>query len=383
MLATWVEISRTALLSNIWQLRRLQGQGEFGVVVKSNAYGHDMLVISSLVEDLLEVTWLCTAGVEEALLLRAAGCTKKILAMAYHNDAAPRDFIGQNIDVMVDDLDSVKELNACATNVKARIRVHVKVDTGLSRRGIMPHAVIGFIGALQSQCPAIELVGIFTHLADTSTADTVSMREQLDLFNTVLQNLSLVGITLPYTHAFSSGVLTALPPTRDGNADLNYTMVRAGTHVYGLWKSELQKQRVLAHDPMFKLCPVLTWKARIMDVVEVPAGTGIGYEHTFVTQRVSRIATVAVGYADGYPRSLSQQASVIIDGRAAPLVGLVSMNMLAVDVTAISDASRGSIVILMGEPPGVEINNHALQAGTINNELLTHICPSIKRIVVD
>ncbi len=382
MLPTWIEISQSALLANIEQLKHLQGPGQLGVVVKSNAYGHDMRLIASLLENEPAVSWLCTASIDEALSLRADGCRKNLLVMAY-NDGVSREAIEQKIDIMVDDKDILSELQSAAASMQSKARVHLKVDIGLSRRGIPPDAVAGFAQLMLSRYPAIELVGIGAHVSDASSGDRELMCEQLDVFNSVLDEMCKSGITIGLTHALSSGVLTAFPHSlvnESGRGPYQYDLCRLGTHVYGLWKSERQKQRVLAHGASIQLNPVLAWKARIVDVREVPTGTPIGYGHTFVTTRPSRIACIPLGYADGYPRSL-QKASLIIEGKHAPLVGRVSMNVITADVTDIPSAHRGSAVMLMGDQPGITVNELALQAGMINNEILTRINPTIKRLV--
>lgn len=311
-----------------------------------------MLEVASILEGNSAVSWLFTAGIAEACAVRSAGSTKPILALAY-TDGLLSKAIEHNIDVTVYDYATVQALDTCAAQFKKKARVHIKVDTGMSRLGLLPHEVMEFITYVQENYKNIELYGIFTHCADTNNTDLSYTNTQLLLFDTLLEQLKSAHITIPCVHALASGALF-LPQ--------KYPMVRVGTALYGFWKSDVQKKRFLACDPEFTLYPVLTWKAHVIHVK-------------------SGCAVVSVGYADGYPRDLMHNAHVIINGCAAPVLTLY-MNTMVVDIATIADVQVGTQVVVVGDYPGITATDLAQKLGTINNEIVTRISPTITRYVV-
>lgn len=379
---TRIEISRGALIDNVRQLSKLCAGSRPGIVVKSNAYGHGMEAVASVLDMIPEVDRLFVVGIGEGLTLRAAGISKKILALAYH-DAPLKEAILNGIEITVHAVEPafIKELDAAARACGKKAQVHVKIDTGLARLGVPEHDVMRCVGLLKAAA-GIELVGIFTHLADTNNADPSYTYEQLDRFNNILCMLHEHAIHIPVSHALSSGGLALARPPLAPEARYAYTTTRIGTNVYGLWKSEMQKKRVHACDPSIELKPVLTWKARILSVVIVPAGHSIGYARTYVTPHDASIALLSIGYADGCPRSLSGKSRVMIGNNYAPVVGVISMNILAIDVTGIADAVPGAEVVLIGDAPGITADEVAAQAGIYTNELLARLNPLIPRCLI-
>lgn len=384
-LHTHIEISREALLHNVRQLKKLCFESRLGVVIKSNAYGHGIELVGSVLEKCDDVDRLFVIGIDEGLVLRAAGITKKILALAYH-DASVEEAILNDIDITLHDADAafVAELDRSARACGKKVRVHVKIDTGLTRLGLRePDKIIRYVELLMQYVDTVDLVGIFTHLADPNNPDPAYTHEQLDRFNGILKSLRERGIHIPVTHALSSGGLALVRPPLVMQKDTYvYTTTRIGTNIYGLWKSDAQKKFIHACDPSIALKPVLTWKARILSTCFVTAGQSVGYARTYIAPHDSSVAMISVGYADGYPRALSGKSRVMIGSAYAPVVGLISMNILAIDVTGIPGAVPGAEVTLFGDAPCITVDEVARHAGILNNELVARINPLISRSLV-
>ena len=325
-----------------------------------------MLHIAAMVEQCPDVAWLFTAGIDEACLVRAQGCSKPILALAYSSNLF-EEAINNTIDVAIYDHETVKALNACAAQLKKKARVHIKVDTGMSRLGVLPAEVVQFVENIQACYKNIEVYGIFTHLADTNNSDLSYTHNQLAQFDAVVEQLAGTGIC---SHVLASGSLF-LPQ--------KYPLVRVGTSLYGFWKSAVQKKRFQDKFPDLELQPVLTWKTRIIQIKTIPAGCSVGYNRTFFSSRQTTIAILPIGYADGYSRELSNKSHVIINGCPAPILGMVTMNLTVVDITDIADVTVGTEVILLGNYPGITATDLAQKLGTINNEIVTRISPTIPR----
>jgi alanine racemase len=290
-------------------------------------------------------------------------------------DCSPEALLEYNIQIAVHDKETAQELNSLARAQHKKIKVHVKVDTGLTRLGVLTVDAPEFITALQ-QLSYLQIEGICTHLADTNNKDLTFTYQQLARFDEFLALLEARNISVPYTHAIPSGALALETKKR-------YTISRVGTNLYGLWKSCNNQQRALAHNPTYTLKPVLTWRTSIIQLKHVPAGIPIGYACTYITQRPTTVAILPVGYWDGYPRELSNNSQVVVNNHYAPVVGIISMNLMAIDVTGIPDVSKGSIVTLIGDVPGITATDLAQKLGMLNYGLLTTINPSIARFLVD
>lgn len=370
---TWIEISRTALYHNIEHITALLEATQLGVVVKANAYGHGMELVASALEKHTEVHWFCTAGIQEALILRAQGIQKPIIAMSYY-DASLEDAVRTGIDCAIYDYETALALDAAAKKVGKRARIHIKIDTGMHRLGVLPEDALALVNNIQKNTD-LELFGIFSHFSDLNTPDLEHTYNQLDTFEKTLACLKDAGITFACTHFFSSGALVLSVKKR-------YTLARVGTNIYGFWKSALQQERFCAKKPDFSLQQVLTWKTRIIAIQKIPAQSYIGYNRAFYTDTPMTIALLPIGYYDGYPRALSHKSFVLIHGKQAPLIGIVSMNIITVDVTHIL-AQINDEVILCGDYDGIRATDLALKLETINNEFATRLHPDIPRILID
>lgn len=368
---TWIELDKRAFWHNVAQLVQCcRGSAALGIVLKGNAYGHGMREMAQLAQAHPDITWLFVAALSEALTLREQGITKPILTMSYH-DASLKEAVRKNISVAVFDKETVKELDACARELGLKARIHIKVDSNMCRLGVAPQELASFVDFVSS-CPYIQIEGVFTHLSDINNPDLAWSHEQTRVFNEALARVPWS--TKPLCHAYACGALTLNPL---------YDIVRAGTNLFGFWKSDVQTKRFLQKFPQMTLEPVMTWKTKIIQIKTVPAGSYVGYNRTFCTQRPTKLAVLPVGYFDGYPRVLSNTGRVLVHGHCVPVVGMVSMNLTTIDVTDCPTVTVGDEVILLGKQPGVTVNEIAALAGTINNELVTRINPQIRRSIVE
>lgn len=383
--ASWLEISKKALLHNIVQYKEVVGfDKQFAVVVKSNAYGHGILEVATVCQQSSLVDWLCVASLSEALLLRHHGITKPILVLSYC-DASLEEIILHDIAVVVYDELFLDELQHIAQRLRKIVNIHIKVDTGLSRLGLTPEQVLAMLQRYK-QAPYVCIQGIFTHFAESekvglsqaglSRPGNNFTDDQVSRFTNLLEQITSLKIDIPYRHFSCTAAVTMVE-------DRCYNFARMGLGIYGLWPSEETKQVTHMRYPQFNIQPVMTWKTRIIQVKTVPVGSSIGYGRTFITKRETRLALLPVGYWEGYDRKLSNTAQVIIHGKVAPVLGRVSMNITTVDITDISDVAVGHEVILLGAESVVSANTLAKTIGTINWEVVTRINPSVPRIMVD
>lgn len=339
-------------------------------VIKTDGYGHGAIQIGRELEKLPYVFGYAVATAEEALLLRQGGLQKPVLILGYTFPYSYEALIDQEIRAAVFREDTLEELSACAKRLGKKAKVHIKVDTGMSRVGIRPDEE--GLSFLQKACclPWIEIEGIFTHFARADEKDKTSARTQLSVFCSFVEKAEeLTGIVIPVKHCSNSAGILELP-------EANLSLVRAGITLYGLSPSEEVPKEILT------LRPALSLKSHLVYVKEVEAGTPVSYGGTFVTEKRTRIATIPVGYGDGYPRSLSGKGHVLIRGRRAPILGRVCMDQFMVDVTDIPEAKEGDEVTLIGKDGGEELSMEELGAlsGRFNYELACDLGKRIPRI---
>lgn len=339
-------------------------------VIKTDGYGHGAIQIGRELEKLPYVFGYAVATAEEALALRQGGLQKPVLILGYTFPYSYEALIDQEIRAAVFREDTLEELSACAKRLGKKAKVHIKVDTGMSRVGIRPDEE--GLSFLQKACrlPWIEIEGIFTHFARADEKDKTSARTQLSVFCSFVEKAEeLTGIVIPVKHCSNSAGILELP-------EANLSLVRAGITLYGLSPSEEVPKEILT------LRPALSLKSHLVYVKEVEAGTPVSYGGTFVTEKRTRIATIPVGYGDGYPRSLSGKGHVLIRGRRAPILGRVCMDQFMVDVTDIPEAKEGDEVTLIGKDGGEELTMEELGAlsGRFNYELACDLGKRIPRI---
>ena len=367
----YASVDLSAVLYNMERMHgAISPQTKMIGVIKTDGYGHGAVPIGRELEKLPYVFGYATATAEEAFILRRAGLTKPVLILGYTFPYSYDELILQEIRSAVFRKDAVETLDACAGRLGRKAVVHVKVDTGMSRIGIRPDeeglAFMEWISGFEN----MEVEGIFTHFARADETDHSEALSQLAKFTAFAEEAERrMGKRIPLKHCSNSAGILTLPQA-------NLSLVRAGITLYGLSPSgEVTKE-------MLSLHPVLSLKSRLVYVKEIEAGTPVSYGGTFVAKERMRIATVPVGYGDGYPRGLSGKGSVLIRGKRAPILGRVCMDQFMVDVTEIPDAQEDDEVTLIGADGGEKITVEELGelSGRFNYELVCCLGKRIPRV---
>jgi alanine racemase len=372
---TWIEVSAGAVANNVAAFRGIAGPDRrLMAVVKSNAYGHGMLEVAEIALG-AGADWLGVFSADEGLALRDHGVTAPILVFGPLPEAALDRAIAARLALTAA---SPKAAAAIAARPAAReARVHVKVETGTNRQGMLAGELPAAIRTLAGSGALIE--GAYTHFADIEdTTEHAFAEKQKARFQEVLDDLRASGVEIPMPHTACTAAAILFPET-------HYSLVRAGIGVYGLWPS---KETNVSANALGRnrigLRPAMTWKTRIAQIKCVVAGDYVGYGRTFRSTRSTLLAVLPVGYADGYDRSLSNAARTIVRGVRAPVVGRVCMNMTMIDVSDVPGAAEGDEVVLLGSQgdESVTAEDLARLAGTINYEIVTRAAPGAPRIVV-
>ncbi|MDE6845867.1 MAG: alanine racemase [Lachnospiraceae bacterium] len=339
-------------------------------VIKTDGYGHGAVQIGRELEKMDYVFGYAVATAEEAMILRHAGLEKPILILGYTFPYCYEELIRYDIRPTVFREDSIAELSACARKIGRNAKIHVKVDTGMTRIGIRPdESGIAFVDKI-IHTDGIELEGVFTHFARADEADKSSVKEQIRQIKRFMSDVEKkLDFHIPVKHCSNSAGIVELP-------EANMDVVRAGITLYGLWPSgEVSKDIV-------DLKPVLSLRSQIVYVKEVGAGVPISYGGTYVTSKKMRVATIPVGYGDGYPRGLSNKGYVLIRGRKAPILGRVCMDQFMVSVDDIPDAAEGDEVTLIGTDGEYRITMEELGelSGRFNYEFACGLGKRIPRV---
>jgi alanine racemase len=366
---TWAEIDLDAIAQNATRLKARAGaRVELMVAVKANAYGHGAVPVSraALAGG---ATRLAVHRPLEGLQLRRAGITVPILIMGYTLPAESGHIVRWNLTPTVNSKLQAEALSGAAVAQGNSLPVHVKVDTGMGRYGLLPEEVLDFCRFL-SGLPGLVLEGLYTHYCVADLADKAFTRHQFSIYMDVVKRLEEAGFAFPLKHVSNSAATLDLP-------EMALDMVRCGIALYGLRPSD-------EVEPAIPLCPALALKSRIARVRTLPAGASISYGRTHVTNRPTRVALVPVGYGDGYHRILSNRGAVLIHGQRAPIVGRVCMDQFVVDVSHIRAVQLHDEVVLIGKQgkehiPAEEV---ARWAETINYEVTTSLLPRVVRIYV-
>ena len=377
-LLNWVEVDGAAIRANLAAFRRRIDPGvALGAVVKSNAYGHGMRDVAALAAA-GGAEWLCVNHVDEAVALREQGHPCPILVMGYTALEALESLVQHGLRPVVYHLETLRRLDALAVAAGRTVPVHLKVETGTHRQGV-PEADVLEFAAFVREAQGLTLDGVCTHFADIEdTTDHSYAEQQIGRFARIAESLSGAGMRPPMRHAACSAA--ALLFTRT-----HLDLARIGISLYGLWPSKETYVSCLDRGkPALELRPALTWKTRIAQIRDVPAGSFVGYGRTYRTTRSSRIAVLPVGYHEGYDRSLSGVAHVLVEGRRAPICGRVCMNMCMIDVTDIAAVRLEDEVVLLGSQGDERISAEQMAAwsGTISYEVVSRIHPSLPRVVV-
>jgi alanine racemase len=373
------QIDLGAIAHNVRELRRIIRPGaQLLVAVKANAYGHGAVETARAALG-NGATRLGVARIEEGLDLRQAGIQAPILIFGYTHPDHAGLLLAHDLTPTVFSLDNARQLSAAAMSAGKRLAVHIKVDTGMGRLGLLQDALrVGHTGRAASEIAAIAalenifLEGVFTHFGASDEADKSYTHVQFSRFRELLDQLESMGMRNFLRHAANSGAIIDMPET-------HLDMVRAGISVYGLYPSQQVDQTRI------DLRPALALKSSIIHLKQVPAGTKISYGGTYTTPRATTVATIAAGYGDGYSRQLSNRGSALVRGQRAPVIGRVCMDLTMIDVGTIAGASVGDEVVLIGRQGEAQLTADAVAAAadTINYEVVTAISARVARVYND
>ena len=373
---TTAHIDLGALRHNLAQVRRLAGDREVIAIVKADAYGHGSVPVArALAAE--GVTRFGVALVEEGRALREAGIRGEVLVLGGFVEDQAAEIVELGLTATIFHAGHADALNEAARRAGRAAPVHVKIDTGMGRLGFSPDAAPDAVAAL-ARCAFLRLEGLMTHFADADLADPAYAREQVARFDAVAETVRRAGVHIPIRHAANSAAVMAASSWRSAMGGPLYDAVRPGLMLYGARPGPAVGAGV-------DLRPVLSLTTRILLLKRVPPGTPISYGRTFVTRRESLIAVLPIGYADGYPRALSNAGRVLVRGRAAPVVGRVCMDLTMVDATDVPDAAEGDEAVVIGAQgaAAITVEEVAACAGTIAYEILCGIGPRVPRRYLD
>jgi alanine racemase len=378
-LTSWIEVSRGALVHNIALFRDLLTPGTaLMAVVKGNAYGHGLEQVAGVCAGAgVEMLGVHSAG--EVAALRRSGITLPIMVLGYVTAQQVAEVVDPNVHVLLSSPDVLEALAAHGRRLGAALPVHVKVDTGTHRQGVEPAEAAALATAARSA--GLKVAGVATHFANIEdTTDHSYAYLQLERFREAVAAVRERVGPVQWVHAACSAAALLF-------READFGMVRVGISLYGHWPSkETYLSWLLAHGrDGVKLAPALAWRVRIGQVKDLGVGEPVGYGLTYRPTRASRIAVLPVGYAEGYPRALSNRGRVLVHGRPGSVVGRVCMNILLVDVTDVPEVRTGDVATLIGRDGSDSVSAEELgeNAGTINYEILARLSPLLPRLVVE
>ncbi len=366
---TWAEVDLDAIAHNIKEIRKITNpDAQIMAVVKADAYGHGFLEVT---RTLLEngADRLAVAMLQEGKQLRSRGVTVPILVLGALGGETAEDLINFDITPSVFSYDFAKALSYEAERKEKVVKIHIKIDTGMSRIGFLAgdndEEIVDEIFKI-SKLPYIEIEGIFSHFAASDEADKTYTLLQFERFMNVCQALEERGVRIPIKHICNSAGIMMYP-------EMHLDMVRPGVILYGMYPSdEVDKSKL-------HLVSAMTLKSTVTHVKEVPAGRGVSYGREYITDRRTKIATVPIGYADGYLRKLAREGKMIVNGVKVPIIGRICMDQCMIDVTNVHNIDKGDEVIIFGRE-GVTIDDLARWLDTINYEVSCVIGKRIPRI---
>jgi alanine racemase len=364
MREAWVEVNLAAVRHNVSTIKQCVGsKTQIAAVVKANAYGHGLAQVGRALDGDVGLWGFAVACGEEAVALREAGVEKPILVLGPPPRQGADALVAHSITLGVGDEADVASLEAQLVDASTPAEVHVKLNSGMCRMGVRPDELPALLE--RAAGGPFRPKGVYSHFATAEAHDLSFAREQLAVFREALEAVPLTGLV---RHIANSAALARLPESR-------LDMVRPGAMLYGL------NTGVPDHE-MPPVRPALRLVARVAALKRFPKGCFVGYGRAFCTQRPSTIALLPVGYADGYPRTLSGKGEVLIGGRRAPVVGAVNMDSITVDVTDIGPVQLGAEAVLIGRQgdESVTVEECAERAGTIVHEIPTRLGPRLPRI---
>jgi alanine racemase len=364
---SFIQIDLDAVTANVQAIQRHVGSAvQVMGVVKANAYGHGMIPIAQAVLA-AGAARLAVARPDEGVNLRRAGITAPVLVMGYALPAEAASYVDHDLIPTINTREMADALSVLAHRAGKTLSVHVKIDTGLSRYGVMPEDALPLIRHING-LGGLAFEGLYTHFASADEADKSLARRQLEIFLQTAHQIEQAGIAIPIRHTANSAATIDLPET-------HLDCVRPGIAIYGLKPSEAVSDAVA-------LWPALSLHSHVARVHLIQPGTGVSYGWEFIARRPSRVALIPVGYGDGYPRILGNTGVALIRGQRAPVIGRVCMDQIMLDVTAIAGVAQDDPVTLIGEQAGERISAEevARLAGTINYEITTRLMGRLPRV---
>ena len=373
---TWAQINLDAIENNILQIKSLLNPGTLlCATVKADCYGHGYAFTTQAMSE-AGADWFSVSNLAEALQLRRNGIVKPILILGYTPPDKAKELVYNDISQAVYSSEYAKALSEEAKKADVTVNAHIKIDTGMSRIGFLYHDSVedsAVIDEIADVCAldGIYPEGIFTHFssADISDGELFTML-QYELFCTAVDSLSQIGISFQIKHCSNSAAILNFP-------GMQFDMVRAGLILYGHYPSEYVRKSIT-------LLPVMELKTVISMVKEIPAQTPVSYAGTFVSERNMKIATVPIGYADGYPRRASNKMYMLVNGNKAPILGNVCMDQTVIDVTGIEGIREGKQITVFGSDHGayLGVEEIARCAGLINYEILCGLSRRVPRVYI-
>lgn len=377
---TWIEINKQALHNNVQIFKdHISDQTKICGVIKANAYGHGVKEVVEILHDSKNIDWWAVNSIEEALEVRALDSARPILVLTDIPHSRYQELIDHDISLIISNHESLRAIEKC----NGKLNVHIKVDTGLGRLGVSIENFPEFLNKVIAN-KNLELEGVMSHFAN---AEDVLVQEyalqQIEVFekarNIVLKELGQDVFGKLLFHMSASAATMLLPQS-------HYNMVRIGISLYGLWPSHETKLSVFKkYDTVFDLQPVLSWHAKIIHIKELKKGEVVGYGCTYELKRDSKIATIPVGYYEGYNRLFSNRADVVIVGQRCSVIGRVSMHMIIVDITdCFEQVEIGDIALLLGTLGVQNISAEELagKSETINYDFVTGLRKHIRKKIV-
>ncbi|MBI5027099.1 MAG: alanine racemase [Nitrospirae bacterium] len=366
---TFAEVKLKALSNNLRIVKKLTRGKAILSVVKASAYGHGAVTVSKhLIKE--GVSALAVAFLSEAIELRNSGIKAPIVVLFDYENA--KAVVRHRLTPVIYSISAARELSKEALRNNLQIPVHIKIDTGMGRLGFKPDEAVKKNIDINSM-QGLRTEGIMSHFSDAVLHDKIYAEKQLGIFKKIVRELKKIGIKFKFTHIANSAAILSFPES-------HLNMVRPGLMLYGY--SPFDNNVEDSHRE--RLMPALSLKSKILFLKRVSAGTPISYGRTFITGRNSLIATIPIGYADGYSRSLSNQGEVLIRGKRAPVVGRVCMDLTMVDVTHIKEVNEGDEVVIIGKQGNQTLSASEItsKTGTITYEVLTSIGSRIPRVYI-
>lgn len=365
---TWCEVDLDATRQNILNIRKKAGDAvKVMAVIKADGYGHGAVEIGKYIYD--QADYFGVATIDEAIELRQARLDKPILILGYNSPSLYHLNLEYDIDQTIYSFDTAQKMSDEAQKAGKRANIHIALDTGMTRIGIAPDKEgVEIVKKIQN-LPNINITGLFTHFSCADMEDKGYTYKQMERYDTFVSLLEENEVYIPVKHICNSAGIIEFDHHR-------YDMVRVGIILYGLYPSEEVDKTALS------LMPAMAWKSHVVNIMEPDIGRGISYGATYVTDHPCRIATISIGYGDGYPRQLSNKGWMLINGKKAPIVGRVCMDQTMVDITDIPDVEIETVATLIGEDgqERISVEDMAALSGSFNYEFVCDVGKRVKRV---